>query len=128
MWTWIRKNVFRIYRGGKHRTDGPSSTELAAIAAQKRVEATKPRYQGPIDKAAVIAAIKSPAVRVPFVTETERARAISAGRVSTATKTEISVPVIPGNFQAVPDYVPRHPDMDETRITPEDWTDTTSTW
>ena len=108
MWTWIRKNIFRVNRGGKHRAAGLSTLEKFAVRAQPGAEIPESSYQAPIDRAAVLAAMRAPVAILPVIpgypqplTEVERAKNISGLRT---------------------DYVASQSVLDETRTSTEDWT------
>jgi hypothetical protein len=96
-WTWIRKNIFRIYRGGKHRTDGLSTAEKAVF---RKPEQESRDY-----------AIRSPLAYVPVVP----GRPQEVTEVARAAKISTSAP-------EREDYVPRHVSLDETTISADDWT------
>ncbi len=122
MWTWIRKHIFRIVKEGRHRAEsGPSTLE------QSHKTTLRSGYPVTYSGSAIRPeAIRSPLVHVPVVSETTRAKAISTG--CPLSSRENFVPVVPGNSPEVPDYVPRHMDAEETRITSEDWTSPTESW
>jgi len=86
LFTWIRKNVFRITKDGRHRTDGKSTMQTLAEP--------KPRGVVSLESLAEISKVA------------EKSDVVVAYKNNTNTPAKPSVPVIPGAHRAEKKIIP----------------------